>query len=178
MSNNTRSLLSKSRSPIFLLKLNSQLRFYPDSQLVCLQINKTMKENISLPQWLAHSFGVAEKVYKTAKERDLTEEECQELWLMGLLHDCGKRFVGQDGHEEFTGNLLKRSGFKFSEEIQRHGETLTEIPPLTFELLRIADLSVDTTGHDIGFDGRLKDSKTRYGENSKTYKECRKSIGP
>ena len=33
-------------------------------------------------------------------------------------------------------------------------------------------MQIDKYGQDIGYNGRLEDIKSRYGENSKVYKTC------
>ena len=40
------------------------------------------------------------------------------------------------------------------------------------DILNCADMQIDKFGNDVGFDARLNDIKSRYGEDSIVYKRC------
>ena len=44
------------------------------------------------------------------------------------------------------------------------------------DILNMADMQIDKYGFDVGYDKRLKDIKSRYGEESDIYKTCFKLV--
>lgn len=138
------------------------------------------KKKIALPDWVYHSYGVAEKMYNLSKEECLGEPNCQDMWLLGFLHDIGKRFTGPTytGHASYGGDLLSRNDYVLADFVKGHNAVPIQgehFPWLLKTLLR-ADLSVSQGGLDIGYEARLEDIKARYGENSEQYKAARETI--
>lgn len=129
---------------------------------------------------LLHMIGVAEYMYNNATKYGIDKEVA---YTVGLLHDIGYISGSKDSHEEYGANLLKRFGIYSSlyDVILNHGKTPTELEqgyslsPILV-LLWEADLSVDLTGENVGYDKRLEDIGKRHGYDSKPYKICKETI--
>lgn len=136
---------------------------------------------------VAHSVGVAEYMRENASKYYLNGD-C--MYIVGLLHDIG--YMIQKKNHPILGatmiaDLLSNNGdskeleaevlnHKFLFAIQNHGkdpyELLKEHRDLPAELLLLyeADMSVNKTGHRVGFVKRLEDVGSRYGFESPQYK--------
>ena len=125
---------------------------------------------------LKHSYAVANKMVKLGKEKNLPDEQLQELFLLGYLHDIGYQFGTNKNHNMIGGNLLKNSNYKYWKEVYYHGIPNSEFKSLYLDILNTADMMIDKYGNDVGFDKRLDDIKNRYGEDSIQYINCVKII--
>lgn len=125
---------------------------------------------------LKHSISVGRKMVELGKKHNLTEEDLNNLFLLGYNHDIGYEFEknGVD-HNIIGGNILKENGYKFWKEVYYHGNPDSEYNSLYLDILNEADMQIDKYGNDVGFEKRLEDIKNRYGENSKPYL-CSKKI--
>ena len=118
---------------------------------------------------LKHSLAVARKMISIGKNKGLTEEQLQELFILGYNHDIGYEFGTNENHSVIGGNILKQSNYKYWQEVYFHGETDIQYHSLYLDILNMADMQIDKYGNDVGYDKRLKDIATRYGTNSKQY---------
>ena len=118
---------------------------------------------------LKHSIAVARKMIEMGKEYNLKEEELQDLFILGLNHDIGYEFGDNRNHRYIGGEILKRNGYKYWKEINCHGDANTNYKSLFLEILNKADMQIDKFGNDVGYDKRLEDIKSRYGDESKVY---------
>jgi HD-GYP domain-containing protein (c-di-GMP phosphodiesterase class II) len=50
---------------------------------------------------LKHSYAVANKMVELGKEKNLLDEQLQELFLLGYLHDIGYQFGTNENHRYF-----------------------------------------------------------------------------
>ena len=125
---------------------------------------------------LKHSCAVANKMIELGKKRNLSEIELQELFLLGYLHDIGYEFGTNENHNVLGGNLLKESNYKYWKEVYYHGIPNSEYKSLYLDILNTADMMIDKYGNDVGFDKRLEDIKSRYGNDSTQYINCVKII--
>ena len=125
---------------------------------------------------LKHSYAVANKMIELGKEKSLSEIELQELFLLGYLHDIGYEFGTNENHNSIGGNLLKESNYKYWQEVYYHGIPNSEYKSLYLDILNTADMMIDKYGNDVGFDKRLEDIKSRYGEDSIQYVNCFKIV--
>ena len=99
------------------------------------------------------------------------------MWLLGFLHDVGKRFEGFDNHEEVGFRILDNANYSNAPFVRDHGTVPKgDTISLVDCFLKTADMSVDQYGRDIGFDARLEDIKLRHGEDSEVYKNSKKII--
>ena len=125
---------------------------------------------------LKHSYAVANKMVDLGKERNLPDEQLQELFLLGYLHDIGYQFGTNENHNIIGGNLLKKNKYKYWKEVYYHGIPNSEYKSLYLDILNRADMMIDKYGNDVGFDKRLEDIKNRYGVDSIQYINCVKII--
>ena len=121
---------------------------------------------------LKHSYGVAKKMIELGKGINLTEDQVQELFLLGYIHDIGYQFGNNENHNIIGGKILKDNNYKYWKEVYYHGIPNCEYKSLYLDILNKADMMIDKYGNDIGFDKRLEDIRNRYGDESIQYKSC------
>lgn len=122
---------------------------------------------------LKHFYTVAIKMVEIGKSMNLTEEQLEELFVLGLNHDIGYQFTNtSDIHNKVGGEVLKRQNYKYWKEVYYHGEINPEYESLYLDILNLSDMQVTGKGEDVGFDKRLLGIKERYGEDSNIYKKC------
>ena len=122
---------------------------------------------------LKHSYSVANKMKNVGEKLGLENEKLQELFILGFNHDIGYEYT-ENGkqHNKVGGEILKKSGFKHWKEVYYHGELTNEYSSLYLDILNYADMQIDKYGNDVGFEKRLDDIKSRYGEESIVFKRC------
>ena len=102
-----------------------------------------------------HSLAVGKKMYEIGKEYNLSEKELEDLFILGTNHDIGYEYTENGvNHAVVGGEILKRNGYKYWQEVYYHGDIKNEYNSLK----------------------RLLDIKNRHGENSEDYKRCKKVI--
>lgn len=122
---------------------------------------------------LKHSYAVAKKMMKIAKEYNLSEEDIMNCFLIGLNHDIGYEFASNGlNHNKLGGQILRNNGFKYWQEVYYHGDIDCTYDSIFLDILNKADMQIDKYGNDVGYDKRLEDIKDRYGKDSITYKNC------
>ena len=125
---------------------------------------------------LKHSYAVANKMIELGRKKDLTDEQLQELFLLGYVHDIGYQIGTNENHNVIGGNILKNNSYKYWQEVYYHGVPNSKYKSLYLDILNTADMMIDKYGNDVGFDKRLEDIKNRYGEDSIQYINCIKII--
>lgn len=148
---------------------------------------------------MAHMIAVAEYMRENAHKYNLDKDL---MYVLGLLHDIGY-LKGRKGHEEYGYEMMvnifgdtdyiysKKYKGSFWEAIRDHGTdpykviekestsehtlNIKEDKPDLF-LLYEADMCIDAKGFYVGFKGRLKDIKERYGEDSIAYKTASNTV--
>lgn len=131
---------------------------------------------------MAHMVGVAEYMRERAEDYNLNPDE---MYAVGLLHDIGY-IGGRQGHEQYGAEIMENLGMDMDVifAIRHHGENMKEVAakygkdnlyPL-YVLTVEADMSVDATGHRVGFEGRMEDIKRRYGEDHIAYATVKDNI--
>lgn len=121
-----------------------------------------------------HILGVARKAKELAiKIQPNDEKYAEDMFLLGLLHDVGYEFseTGQ-GHSALGGEILKRSGYKYWNEVANHGYSENNIMTDELFILNCADMSVSVDGQSCSMSDRLKDIGNRYGINSSAYQKA------
>ena len=122
---------------------------------------------------LKHSLAVARKMVEIATNNGLNQIEIENCFVIGFNHDIGYEFADDKiGHNIIGGEILKRTNFRFWKEIYYHGEADIEYKSLYLDILNQADMQIDKYGNDVGYEKRLEDIKSRYGENSEVYRKC------
>lgn len=120
---------------------------------------------------MKHSYAVAIKMVEIGKEKNLSEEQLQELFLLGYVHDIGYQY-DKNNHNVAGGNLLKENNYKYWQEVYYHGHPNSEYKSPYLDILNTADMMIDKYGNDVGFEKRLEDIKSRYGKESIPYQNC------
>lgn len=121
---------------------------------------------------ILHSLGVANKMVEIGTKKGLSPKDLEDLFTLGINHDIGYKFGESSNHQIKGGLILKRNGYKYWQEVYYHGLIQNEYSSFFLDILNQADMQIDKYGQDIGYNGRLEDIKSRYGENSKVYKTC------
>lgn len=126
---------------------------------------------------LKHSLAVARKMVEIAKLNKLSDEEIINCFVIGYNHDIGYEFTKNGiNHNKIGGEILKQTGFKYWREIYYHGIVDSEYTSTYLDILNQADMQIDKYGNDVGYDNRLEDIKSRYGEKSEVYINCKKIV--
>lgn len=120
--------------------------------------------------------GVAEYIYANAAKYGLDPSD---MYLLGLLHDIGYLYGGKD-HEQKGAELLQENGYPldYSAAIKMHGMRLSEIEYPSYELLLLveADMHVDMSGENVGYEKRLEGIAARHGMDSSAYQICKLNV--
>lgn len=125
---------------------------------------------------LRHSIAVARKMVEIAKSKNLSDEDIKNCFIIGYNHDIGYEFTKNGNNHSTIGGEILRNNFKYWREIYYHGEINVEYKSLYLDILNQADMQIDKYGNDVGYDKRLEDIKSRYGEDSEVYNKCCKIV--
>lgn len=112
-----------------------------------------------------HIWGVANFLKEFAIKEKMKEEDVEDLFTLGLLHDIGYEFLEPQDyitHNKVGGDLLKRAGYKYWKEVYYHGVANCEYQSRFLDLLNWADMRVDSSGNVVSLDGRLEELSIRY----------------
>lgn len=117
---------------------------------------------------LQHMLGVARACYGYSESLfGWDAEKCEEMFLMGLVHDFAYEFVSdQRDHEHRGGEVLRRVGFAYSDEVFLHGDPNVDDWSDELFILNYADLTTSSSGEMCSFAQRLSSVIDRYGEGS------------
>ena len=58
---------------------------------------------------IKHSLAVANKMVEIGKSKNLNDNELEDLFLLGLVHDIGYQFGKNEDHNIVGGNILKNN---------------------------------------------------------------------
>ena len=128
---------------------------------------------ISENRW-KHILGVARKAKKLAKKlKSDNVLYAEDMFLLGVMHDLGYEFTESNAsHAEVGGEILKRSGYRYWQEVALHGDEAVENMSDELFILNCADMSTGPNGEDFTFDERLEEIATRFGKDAAAYKKC------
>lgn len=117
---------------------------------------------------LHHMLGVARACREYSESLfGWDEEKCEEMFLMGLVHDFAYEFVSdQREHEHAGGEILKRVGFAYADEVFAHGDPDVKEWSEELFVLNLADLTTSSQGARCSFEQRLGSVVERYGKDS------------
>ena len=113
----------------------------------------------------AHILGVAKFLKQYAIKEQMKEQEIEDLFTLGLLHDIGYEFLDEKDfskHNFVGGLILKRQKYKYWREIYYHGVTNCKYKSKFLDLLNWADMKIDSKGNIVSFEERLNDVSKRY----------------
>lgn len=122
---------------------------------------------------LKHSLEVARLMKKLSADAGWSVEKCEEMFVLGYLHDIGYEFAEQQcDHASIGGELLRNQGYRYWREVFCHGKPDVDYVSDELTMLNIADMRIDSTGQEVGAESRLEDIASRYGRDSKQYIEA------
>lgn len=122
---------------------------------------------------LKHSLEVARLMKETASDKGWSKEKCEEMFILGYLHDVGYEFAEQQcDHASIGGEILKSQGYKYWKEVSYHGKLEVDYSSEELDMLNMADMRIDSSGNDVGVAMRLEDIATRYGKESTQFVEA------
>lgn len=112
-----------------------------------------------------HIWAVADLMKKYGQERGLSQADCEDLYILGLLHDIGYAFSKKEDycyHNRTGGAILQRQGYKYWQEVYYHGFANSPYQSEFLDLLNLADMHIDNKGNYVSLDDRLEDISKRY----------------
>ncbi len=126
-----------------------------------------------------HMFGVAEFLRHYAQEQKLPQQDCDELYTLGLLHDIGYAFLEEPDyhqHETVGGEFLKKQNYPYWQEVYYHGVVNCPYQSRFLNLLNWADLHVDSKGNVVSYEERLADIARRHQTSSLTFNHAKQLV--
>lgn len=128
---------------------------------------------ISESRW-KHILGVARRCKELAcKFKPNDNKYAEDMFLLGLLHDFGYEFIeSNESHAITGGEILKRSGYQYWQEVSLHGNEKVEQMSDELFILNCADMTTGPNGEDLTMEARLKEIGNRFGFDSEPYKKC------
>ena len=106
--------------------------------------------------------------------KELNWEEPREMFILGYLHDIGRKWQREnDEHEKIGAEELKKSDYKYWQEVREHSQ-FNEYRSEELDLLNFADMSVDKDGNIVPMQDRIKDFRNRYGNEIEKWLERNK----
>lgn len=119
---------------------------------------------------LNHCLSVARFMKQLAESYSLPKEKCEEMFMLGYLHDIGYEYAEQAKDHPYVGaEMLRKQGYKYWQEILYHGQCDIEYSSQALTFLNTADLCVNSKGENVGALSRLADIGSRYGKESEQY---------
>ena len=121
-----------------------------------------------------HILGVARKAKELAlKLLPDDKRYAEDMFLLGLLHDIGYEFTeSNSAHAVVGGEILKRSGYKYWQEVANHGNETAKNMSNELFILNFADMMTGPNGENFTFTERLEEIAKRFGKESVPYEKC------
>lgn len=105
------------------------------------------------------------------------EARSRQMFLLGLVHDCGYEFAENPlDHPVVGGELLKEAGFSLWREVRWHGVAHATYYSDELLLLNIADMLVSRDGTRVTLAQRLDDIEQRYGFDSEQLMQAKRLV--
>ena len=121
-----------------------------------------------------HILGVARKAKMLAEKlKPDNAQYAEDMFLLGVMHDLGYEFMESNAsHAAIGGEILKRSGYKYWQEVTLHGDETVENMTDELFILNCADMMTGPSGEDFTFEERLVEIAGRFGRDAAPYKKC------
>ena len=110
---------------------------------------------------------------KIALEKTWNQDYANDMFILWYLHDIGKEFGYMTDHAKKWWEILKRSDYKYWQEVYYHWSVDCEYQSVELDLLNTADLQVLQNWKQVTVKERLDDIWQRYGVDSNPYKDCK-----
>lgn len=123
-----------------------------------------------------HSWAVARKMVEIGKQMNLSEEEQEDLFVLGINHNIGYQFGSNDEINEKGAEFLRDNGYKYWKEVYYHGKPDSEYSSMYLDILNEADMKINNQGQEVSYEERLSDIADRYGRESIQYHNAEKVI--
>lgn len=123
---------------------------------------------------LKHMLGVARECRNLARQRGLSKEVCDAMFIMGLLHDVGYEDEENSYHPSISDEMISNfiiNADLCSGAIASHGLAFDNWG-IFDEILNTADMTISHTGDKVTIDKRLKSIGERHGFDSIIYKHA------
>lgn len=121
-----------------------------------------------------HILGVARKAKMLAEKlKPDNTQYAEDMFLLGVMHDLGYEFMESNAsHAAVGGEILKRSGYKYWQEVALHGDETVENMTDELFILDCADMMTGPSGENFTFEERLEEIASRFGKDAAPYKKC------
>ena len=123
-----------------------------------------------------HSWAVARKMVEIGKKKNLSEEEQEDLFVLGINHNIGYQFGDNDSPNIKGAEFLKENGYKYWKEVYYHGNPDSEYSSMYLDILNEADMKINNEGQEVSYEERLNDIADRYGRESAKYHNAERVI--
>lgn len=127
---------------------------------------------------LKHILGVARECRDLARQRGLSEDMCNAMFIMGLLHDIGYEDDESLSHGSISEKFVRDFNLHINNccnAIAAHGFVFDDWN-IFDEILNTADMTISYAGNKITMKERLDGIKERYGSDSVHYKQACKVV--
>ena len=117
-----------------------------------------------------HSITVWKIMQQLALEKTWNQDYANDMFVLWYLHDIGKQFWYKADHAERGWEILKRSKYKYRQEVYYHGYIDIPYSSPELDLLNTADLQVLLDGRQVPVQERLDEIWNNCGFDSAPYK--------
>ena len=120
-----------------------------------------------------HSITVWKVMQQMALEKTWNQDYANDMFILWYLHDIGKQFGYTADHAERWWEILRRSDYKYWQEVYYHGCVDCEYHSEELDLLNTADLQVASAWDYVSPQERLEDIMNRHGRDSMAYQNSK-----
>lgn len=123
---------------------------------------------------LKHMLGVARECRSLARQKDLSEDLCDAMFIMGFLHDIGYEDDESSSHGSVSEELVRSFESHINDccdAIVAHGLVFDNWSVFD-DVLNRADMTISHTGNKITMEERLEGIKERWGSESVHYRHA------
>jgi len=116
-----------------------------------------------------HSITVWKIMQQLALEKTWNQDYANDMFILWYLHDIGKQFWYTFDHAKWWWEILKRSNYKYWQEVYYHGIPDIEYSSHELDFLNIADLQVLLDWSQVSVQKRLEEIWENCGFDSAPY---------
>ena len=116
-----------------------------------------------------HSITVWKIMQQLALEKTWNQDYANDMFVLWYLHDIGKQFWYTVDHAERGWEILKRSDYKYWQEVYYHGHIDIDYSSPELDLLNTADMQVLLDWTHVSVQERLNEIWERHWRDSIAY---------